>query len=446
MEHRVIWKEGTLILPQHFQQQERFFLSELSQHTKANGPFFWGFKHLEINNSDLELGIFSLKTCVGVLPDGTSFNAPQVNKLPSSLKLEDGIVDKHVYLTLPERTHNTCDVNYDGEASSARLKPHTLNLKDNSGNSSAEAPVTLGELDYKLYIAERESDIPAGTVSLAIAKVKEVVGGKIVLCEEFIPHLSNILECDSVKQFLREFAGMLFARGDELAQRVSSSGKTTGVTQYSDFLLLQFINRVEPIVLQYLAFLTLRPVDLYTFLVSCAGELSTFMKLDKRRPIKFPVYEHNNLQLCFSAVIEDIRSSFTVVYETVASQIALSKPKNNIVAARLSHKALLQTGSLILVVASDLPEESMRHDFPAQIKIGPGEKIFSLVQSALPGIRVNLMTHVPSEIPYRTGHIYFELDKNDKLWPELQQSNGLAIHIGGNFPNLGMELWAINRQ
>jgi type VI secretion system protein ImpJ len=446
MAHRVIWKEGTFILPQHFQQQERFTLSELHKNLSQAQPFYWGFQDLVIAESDLSFGQFSLLKCVGTMQDGTSFQSPQINKLPAPIKLEDGVTDATIYLVLPNLQANANELSSpEQENTVARIIPHESEIHDNTGSSNASASVLVGDLDYKLMVSTEDSPIPDGNMSLSIAKVKEVVSGKITLCDKFIPNIINVHASAKITRLLNELLGMLSARADSLSHQATDTGSTAGITGFSDFLLLLLINRVEPIFQQYTKLSFVHPFDLYKLLVSTAGELSTFMKAD-RRPINYPSYQHDKLALCFDTVMEDIDTSFKVVLEQIATQIELSKPKNNIRAARLSHKALLDNGVLILAVSADMTDERLRTEFPTQIKIGPGEKIFSLVQSAVPGIKVNLMTQVPPEIPYRSGYFYFELSKNDVLWDELQQSKGLAIHVSGNFPGLVIELWAINRK
>jgi type VI secretion system protein ImpJ len=49
----------------------------------------------------------------------------------------------------------------------------------------------------------------------------------------------------------------------------------------------------------------------------------------------------------------------------------------------------------------------------------------------------------PRQIPYHAGFVYFELDQSHELWTQLKSSGGIAFHVGGEFPALAMELWAI---
>ncbi len=446
MEHQVIWKEGTFILPQHFQQQERFFLNQIFRHLSTTQPYFWGIERLTVNEMDLERGIFSLERLSGCFQDGTSFVCPSANQLPANLNLSEADSNSVIYVTLPIQSATRLNVSFENsDETQYRLIARESSVLDTTNNEETRSQVIVGDLNLTLTVQSRTQEASKNTLNIPVAKVKEVIGSRISLCSEFIPVITDISQSKRLTHFVVELLSMFTSRADSLSHRVSGSGRTTGVTEYSEFLLLQLINRVEPYLKQLSVGIPCHPHDLYIFLVTLAGELSTFMKA-KRRPPDFPIYNHNELTECFDFVLSDINSSFNVVLEQRAVQIELSKPKNGIRAARLNHKELLRNSTIILAVAASVPEENLREELPAQIKIGPGEKIFSLIQSAVPGIKINLLSHVPPELPYRSGYCYFQLDKNSGLWPELEESKGLAIHVSGNYPELVMELWALKQK
>ena len=58
-------------------------------------------------------------------------------------------------------------------------------------------------------------------------------------------------------------------------------------------------------------------------------------------------------------------------------------------------------------------------------------------------IRVRPIPVAPRQIPYHTGFVYFELDRSSELWAQLKTSGGFAFHLGGEFPGIQMEFWAI---
>jgi type VI secretion system protein ImpJ len=126
-----------------------------------------------------------------------------------------------------------------------------------------------------------------------------------------------------------------------------------------------------------------------------------------------------------------------------AIQIPLSKPKAGIYVARLPDINLLDAAVFILAAKAQVSSEALRNTFPDQVKIGPFEEIRQLVASHLRGIGIEPLPVAPKEIPYRTGFTYFELNRHWEQWGKMKSSSGFAIWIGGEFPGLDMEMWAI---
>ena len=44
--HNVVWKEGMLLRPQHFQQSDRYYSHQLSMRTRLLTGYAWGFVSL----------------------------------------------------------------------------------------------------------------------------------------------------------------------------------------------------------------------------------------------------------------------------------------------------------------------------------------------------------------------------------------------------------------
>jgi len=99
----------------------------------------------------------------------------------------------------------------------------------------------------------------------------------------------------------------------------------------------------------------------------------------------------------------------------------------------------------VLSARADIAEDALRLHLPAQIKIGPVERIRQLVNAAMPGIALKPLPVAPRQIPYHSGYAYFQLDQQSDFWNELKQSGGFAIHVGGDFPGLELEFWAIRQ-
>jgi type VI secretion system protein ImpJ len=234
---------------------------------------------------------------------------------------------------------------------------------------------------------------------------------------------------------------LLHHRGEAISHRVSDAGKG-GAAEVAEFLMLQLVNRYQPVFAHLATLPVLHPEDFFRLLLELAGEVSTFTSSSKR-PQQFPTYRHEDLQATFDPVIKAIRDSLSMVIEQTAIPIPLKERRYGIHVGALSDPTLLDQASFVLAVNASTPIEDLRRLFPAQVKIGSVENIRDLVNSALPGITVRPLPVAPRQIPFHAGYVYFELDPASEYWTGLKNSGGFALHVGGDFPGLKMEFWAI---
>jgi type VI secretion system protein ImpJ len=134
----------------------------------------------------------------------------------------------------------------------------------------------------------------------------------------------------------------------------------------------------------------------------------------------------------------------STVLEQSATEFALEKTKFGVYFATISDKSMLDNADFILAVKANVPSEELRQRLPSQIKIGSVETIRELVNNQLAGIGISTLPIAPRQVPYHAGYHYFQLDKNNSHWVKLKSSGGLAMHISGAYPELQIELWAIN--
>ena len=111
----------------------------------------------------------------------------------------------------------------------------------------------------------------------------------------------------------------------------------------------------------------------------------------------------------------------------------------------MSDRDLLTSATFVLAVNAQMPPETVRTGFPAQVKIGSIEKIRDLVNLQLPGIGLRPLPVAPRQLPFHAGYTYFELDRSSEYWQQLSNSAGFALHVAGDFPGLQMQFWAIRR-
>jgi len=206
--------------------------------------------------------------------------------------------------------------------------------------------------------------------------------------------------------------------------------------------LLQMVNRYEPVLAHLAESGLLHPEMLYRLCVAAAGELATFTSSSKRPPA-LATYRHDRLRESFEPVMAALRSSLSAVLEQGAIPIPIETKKFGIRVASVADPTLFSTAVFILAARADLPAEELRRRFPSQLKIGTVENIHNLVNLSLPGLPMHAVPVAPRQIPYHAGFVYFELDQTNELWSQFKSSGGLAMHLTGDFPGLGLEFWAI---
>lgn len=74
--NKVMWQEGMLMRPHHFQQQQRYNDYLDNQRFRAMNNLSSGFTELTLNNELLAQGKIMIDSASGTLPDGTVFLSP----------------------------------------------------------------------------------------------------------------------------------------------------------------------------------------------------------------------------------------------------------------------------------------------------------------------------------------------------------------------------------
>lgn len=442
LESKVVWSEGMFLNPQHFQQQERYIEGLVNGKFSAQGAYSWGIQEFQVDQKLLGLGKVSLVSAQGILPDGTPFNFPDIDEPPAVVDIPENTQNTILYLCLPVRRQGAKDVAIDDSTQSlARYVQKEQEIRDVTSDSADSINIDVGRLNLRLLLA---SDDLSGYVCIGLLKISEIRDDKsITIDDAYIPTCLDCKKSPRIVGYLTEIIGLLHSRAEAIAGRLADVNQG-GTAEVADYMLLQLINRIEPRMRHMAHINGLHPVDLFAQIVQMVGELSTFTASSKRTEV-FPGYLHDDLESTFVPVVNSLRNSFSTVHEQTAISLELVDKKYGIRVAEIVDRSLIGSATFVLAAKADLPEESIRSHLPAQIKIGPVERIRQLVNAAMPGIGLKALPVAPRQIPFHSGYAYFELEPQSEFWKELKHSGGFAIHVGGDFPGLILEFWAIRQ-
>ena len=390
------------------------------------GPFRYGFTRIAINEHLLVQGKVSLVAACGHLEEGVSFSCPDQDQLPNARSIPEGVSGQLIYLCIP----------FD---SVERYHRYVSDIQDEHTSDESVSPIELASLNATILL---ESEDISQYSALAFARIKEVRSdGKVILDENFMPPLLNVKASVIMDQMIEEVHGLLSHRCDVLSRRLSQTQQAESAV-IADFMLLQLVNRYESTLSHYTKRSEVHPEQLFCTLSDLMSEISTYT-CDERQYIDKIHYQHNHLSECFNPLIQKLRGCLTMVLEQHAQAIELTQEQYGVYVAKILDPSLLENGHFILAVSSDIPVEELKEQIPRQLKISSVNTIRDLVTKGIPGVSISPLAVAPRQIPYHANFAYYELNQSGDIWKDMIDQSSLAMHLGGQFNEVRIELWSI---
>lgn len=441
--NRILWTEGQLLEPHHFQQHDRWVEWYVDTRAEAVHPYGWGYAHLEIDPDLLTLGRFGLRSARGVFPDGTPFRMPEEDPLPPPLLLDTSTRDAVVMLALPLRSGGAVEVQRaDSPPGLYRHAASELTVRDSVLSNGHDAVLEVGPLNPRLMLS---TEVLEQYACVPTARVVEVrTDNQVVLDDRFIPTVSAVRASTRLSGFLTEVRGLLQQRAELLAGRAAGSAQG-GAGEIASFLLLQVVNRHSPVLAHLAETGVIHPEPFFRLLLSIAGELAT-LTLSTRRPPQFGRYRHEALQEAFDGVIDTIVAEMRELPESPAVPIPLIEKRHGVRIAEIRDLSLFRSASFVLTASGNVPPDQLRRQLMLQSKIGSPARLGELVQNNLPGVELLALPQAPRQIPFYVDNVYLELDRGSSRWTEVVNDGALAMHLAGSIPGLELTLWAIRGQ
>jgi type VI secretion system protein ImpJ len=447
--NKVAWSEGLFLRPQLFQQQERYLEHLAHKRAAAASPFYWGFSRFSIDAESLALGKVVLAGAAGIFADGTPFDLPGHALPPAPLTVLPEHLEQVIHLAVPIRMPDGEETSFDEpgavSASLARFSVFDTELRDANSIGQGPKTVQLSRLRLRL-LPERE--MTDAWIGLPLTRVTTLRSdGSIALDPHHVPPVCGYGASGLLTDWLTNLHGLCRLRAQSLAGRLSGNdGKSSEAAEVSDFLLLQILNRFEPLLEHWLRVGDTSPEHLYTALRMLTGELSTFVRPSIRRPREHRAYRHVDPYLTFKELFADAQALLNDVLVRSAQNIPLGQRANGVRVASVDPSELQGFSHLVFAVAAHVPADVLASQFPAQCKVGPSDRLGELIRSHLPGIALQALPVPPRQIPFNAGFIYFQIDSRGPLWEHMVKHGGLALHVAGDIPGLRMELWGVREK
>ncbi|EFN6096331.1 type VI secretion system membrane subunit TssM [Escherichia coli] len=379
--NKVMWQEGMLMRPHHFQQQQRYNDYLDNQRFRAMNDLSWGFTELTLNNELLAQGKIMIDSASGTLPDGTVFSIPDQDALPDPLHPQNFPDERsrNIYLALPVASDVRNEIS-DGR----RIGRYRLNYADVRDLHSEEGDartLTLGQLTPRIMSGAEDM---SAYITLPLCRISNRhADGSLTLDDDFIPSCQNIQVSKKLRVYLKEVQGAIGGRASDLANRIGSPAQS-GIADVAEFMMLQLLNRNQTRFTHRARRSQLHPEDFYLDLAGLLGELMTFTE-PSRLPCPLDVYDHHDLTKTFKTLLPEVKRAL----HTVLSPRAVNLPlhlRDGIWQADIHDTELLQSATFVLAVAANVPVDQIQRQFIQQSKISSPEKIRNMVSVQIPGI------------------------------------------------------------
>jgi type VI secretion system protein ImpJ len=443
---RVVWSKGMFLTPQHFQSQDEFFEDSLQFRFTGSNFANWGVMALGIDEESLANGLFRLRYCRGILPDGLLFHMPEADELPQSRPLEEyfpptqGTLD--VFLAIPEhRPHGRnftllSSEQADAPPDSTRYLADTEMVPDATAGAD-EKPVQLGKKTLRLLLEGENRD---GFTAMRIAQVSRNAAGKYILNPRFIPPCLDISASEYLMMLLRRQIEVLAAKAGALSQPRRERGRDLAdftTSEVSSYWLLHTINSNLPELKHIWGVRKGHPEPLFVEMLRLAGALSTFALEPSR---EFPAYDHDNLGFCFSELDGRIRDLLEIVVKSKCVPVPLVLTDKLIWQGTIPDDQYLRNTQFFLSVSSKINVDELITKFPRLAKVSSPNEIQRLIRNSLTGLTLRHAAVPPSAIPLKLDNQYFSIAKTGVLWDGVSQTRNLTVFVPGEIADPKMEL------
>lgn len=452
---RIVWNEGMLLTPHHFQQSDNHIEELLNVRVASLMPYEWGIIDLQLNRDAIANGSVQLLSCRGVMPDGLWIDIPTTCPAPEARPVEDHFspTEDHldVYLGVPSTRIGSANFQNPEFTSNKKNGETVRYLQDaksvfDETNGANEQQLAFAIPNFKLIFGDETLE---GYDVIKIAELERTSTGRLTLSESYVPPALNIGASAWLSDLVRQMIEFLIAKTRALGERRKQGGGGQAVFTTDDGMvlwLLPALNSIIPIMTHLYKQRITHPERLYSELASLAGALTTLVFDRASKDIQ--QYDHKDLYATFSKLDIDIRLLLEKIDPQRYVPIPLIQERPAVYTGRVNDDQLLREAEFYLAVGAQVPENKIIERVPFAIKIADREGIDVIINQALRGVSV---THVPppGQIPTRVGLQYFRLDRNDldialkRFWDRIIAFKSISIWVADEFPEAKLELYAV---
>jgi type VI secretion system protein ImpJ len=443
---KIVWNEGMLLTPHHFQQWDNYYEDLLNSRVRSTMPFEYGVLGLEVNREAIANGDFQITNLHAVLPDGLLINVPDAEAVPDMRPVGDHFHPEQeklgVHIAIPAKKFGEANYQANGAKISANLRflQEGALVKDETSGTN-EQPLALAKSNLRIIFDDEVRD---GFTSIKIAELMRTPTGQLKISDDYIPPTLKTSSSAWMVNMLRQLVEILNTKsgslGEQRRQRNASLADFT-TAEVAVFWLLHTINSSIPMMAHFFHSPLLHPEKLYLEMAQLVGKLMTFST--QHYPRDIVKYDHDDLYFTFFNLSVLLKELLETVIPSRCVPIPLEKTRETLYVGRIEDERLLKEAGFYLAVSAQMPESKLIEGVPRVVKIASRDVIDKIIGSALPGVILSHANPPPSPIPARVGFRYFMLDTIGPYWDGIKGSKVVAVYVPDEIPDVKLEMYAV---
>jgi type VI secretion system protein ImpJ len=444
MSGKILWGEGLLLRPQHFQRQDQYHEHRLHKTIHTLQPYAWGVEKLEVDRDALASNVLRILALSLRFQDGEWVDAPASDELPASIdlsQLPQGQQQVTYYAALPALKPFGGNVGQPVQAGTAtrfvQANHDTPDLYTKAANVQMACLSTSVRLISEFEPRDAYLTFPLLRLRRTGAAGFELDGG-------FVPASLSVGTTSALALQLRRLLDALQAKVSALIghQREPSRNVIEFRTgDMSSFWLLHTASNACATLNHYTQHPGAHPERLYEQLLGVAGSLMTFSKSWTLADL--PPYQHADPGPGFAKLHGIIRDLLDTVISSKYFAIALSETRPSYYHGMLDSGKIDDKTTFYLAVSADLPALELVDAVPLRFKIGAPDDVEKCVLAALPGVRLQYTPQLPAAVPVRLDTCYFMLEGKGQIYERMLQAQSISIYVPSGIKELKLELIAV---
>jgi type VI secretion system protein ImpJ len=442
MASKVLWGEGLLLRPQHFQRQDQYHEHRLYKSIRAVNPYAWGVEALQIEREALASNVLRVLTLALRFQDGEWVDAPGADELPDTVDLSQ-LTQQTVtyYAALPGL--KPFSGNFAPPGQPAKAVRFVQANEETPDLYTQAAPASVSYLRKTVRLVP-EFEPRDAYLSFPLLRLRRAPSGQFELDPGFVPPSLSVGAAPSLFQQVRRLLDALQAKVSALYGHHREPSRNVIEFRSGDmssFWLLHTASSACASLSHYLHHPELHPERLHEQLLGVAGALMTFSRNWTLSDL--PVYQHAEPGPGFDKMFQIIRDLLDTVISSKYFAIVLNEVRPSY------HHGMLDSGKIddkttfYIAVSADIPTLELVDTVPLRFKVGAPDDVEKCVLSALPGVRLQYAPQLPAAVPVRPDTCYFILEAKGQMVERMLQAQSMAIYVPSGMTGLKLELLAV---